>query len=85
MTNYQIIFPAEADTLEGAEVAEFEAESLVIVSRANSLAARANGVRGEYRALLEEQVKHLLWESCQHPGLYRGGAAPRVVVAEVAA
>jgi len=81
---FNIIFPADSDTLE-VSVASFEAESLALIDRANALVKRAESARGEYRAVLEEQVKRLLWEACSHPGLYRGGAAPRIVVAEVAA
>ena len=78
---FNIIFPRDEDTQ--APVAVFEAESLALVNRANALVERANSARGEYRILLKEKIKRLLWEACSHPGIYRGGAAPRIVVAEM--
>jgi hypothetical protein len=83
MQAFNIIFPSDADTLEATGA--FEAESRALVAKANVLAKRAESARGEYRALVEAQIKRLLWEACSHPGIYRGGAAPRIVVTEACA
>jgi hypothetical protein len=75
---FNIVFPSDADTL--TSTAAFEAASFALVGKANTLATRARAARGEYRAVLEEKIRGLLYDAAASypPGTYRGGCAPYI-------
>lgn len=75
---FDIIFPSNEDTLGTS--AEFEAESLALVAKANLLATIASESRGEYRVILEEKIRGLLYDAVASypPGTYKGGCAPYI-------
>lgn len=77
MQAFNIIFPSDADTL-GPTC--HEAGGYALVDRANALVERARAARGEYRALLEERIRGLLYDAAAAypPGTYRGGCAPYI-------
>lgn len=74
---FNIVFPSGADTIGPTS---HEAEAFALVSKANAWAIRAHSARGEYRALLEEKIRGLLYDAAASypPNAYKGGCAPYI-------
>lgn len=74
---FKIIFPADSDTLGPTS---HEDACFALVAKANAWAIRAHSARGEYRALLEEKIRGVLYDATASypPGTYRGGCAPYI-------
>jgi hypothetical protein len=74
---FDIVFPSDADCVGPTS---HEAEAFALVAKANVLATRASAARGEYRTMLEEKIRGLLYDAAASylPGTYRGGCAPYI-------